>query len=357
MIIHTDQTACVKGRTINDNASLIRDAIYYANETNKKLAIITIDQLKAFDRVDHKFLFKTLAKFGFGPQFIKWIQILYKQVCSTVKTNGWMTAFINLERGLRQGCPLSMPLYIITAEMLAIHIRSDTRIQGLQLPESEDEVKLSQYADDTTLLLANDQSINQVFETLKLYERASGAKINVEKCKGLWAGQYKNRIDQPLGFDWYNDYIPEKILGLYFGNTDCTNKNLEGKIQKLEGIINAWTHRDLSYIGKALVINGLLTSILWYMATTIHIPPQEIQELEQIIYRFFWSKKAPLVNRDILALPLSQGGFNLQRIELKIKALRLNTLRRLLDPEPAHWKRLAEYFLRIHNMRGCQMNL
>ena len=148
MIIHTDQTACIKGRTIDDNASLIRDAIYYAYETNKKLAIVTIDQLKAFDRVDYGFLFKTLAKFGFGHQFIKWIKILYKQVCSSVKVNGWMTAFIDLERGLRQACPLSMPLYILTAEILALHIRKNEQIQGLTLPDSEEQVKLSQYADD-----------------------------------------------------------------------------------------------------------------------------------------------------------------------------------------------------------------
>ena len=68
-IIHTDQTACIPGQTINDNLRLIQDAITYANETNKPLALITIDQLKAFDRVSHTFLFKALEKFGFGPNF------------------------------------------------------------------------------------------------------------------------------------------------------------------------------------------------------------------------------------------------------------------------------------------------
>ena len=186
---------------------------------------------------------------------------------------------------------------------------------------------------------------------MTLYEQASGAKINVDKCKGLWTGQFKDRTDQLLGFEWYNNYIPDKILGIYFGNTDCTTLNLDGKIQKLKGITNAWTHRDLSYKGKALVINGLLTSILWYLATTIHIPQETTKDLEQIIYQFFWNKKAPLTNREVLALPLLSGGFNIQRIELKIQALRLNTLRRLLDPEPAHWKRLTGYFLSISNTR------
>ena len=57
-LIHTDQTACIPERTINDNLRLIQDAINYANETQTRLAIISVDQLKAFDRVSHNYLFK-----------------------------------------------------------------------------------------------------------------------------------------------------------------------------------------------------------------------------------------------------------------------------------------------------------
>ena len=100
-IIHSDQTACIPGRTINDNLSLIRDVIAYSNENNTPLALISIDQLKAFDRTSHSFLFSTLEHFGFGPQFIRWIKLIYNSVSSSVKVNGWLTSFINLERGLR----------------------------------------------------------------------------------------------------------------------------------------------------------------------------------------------------------------------------------------------------------------
>ena len=77
LLVHTDQTACIPGRTINDNIRLIQDAITYANETDTPLALISVDQLKAFDRVSHEFLFKTLQKFNFGPQFQRWIRLLY----------------------------------------------------------------------------------------------------------------------------------------------------------------------------------------------------------------------------------------------------------------------------------------
>ena len=356
-IVNSDQTASIKGRTINDNTRLLNDVISYVNEKNTSLAFISIDQMKAFDRVSHDFLFACLERFGFGPNFINWTKLIYHDVSSSVKTNGWLTAFIQLERGLRQGCALSMPLYVLTAETMAINIRQNPRIHGIQPPNSEEELKLSQYADDTTLLLSDDASIDEAFTTFELYECASGAKINTGKCKGLWCGAFKERTDQLHGFDWYNAFIPEKILGLFFGNVDCTRMNWESKIEKINCIIAAWRHRDLSYKGKALVINGLLASTLWYNATSIPIPTWAILQIEQSLYDFFWSYKRHLTTKDILALPLKEGGFNIPRLQTKIQSLRLNTLRRLLSKEEAHWKHFTSYFLRISNMRLGTMSL
>ena len=140
LIIHSDQTASIRGRTINDNARLLHDVIAYANTNSVPLAVVSVDQMKAFDRVSHDFPFKCLKRFGFGPSFIQWIQVLYNSVSSSVKVNGWLTAFVHLERGLRQGCPLSMPVYFLTAESMAINIRSNPGIHGVKPPGSENEV-------------------------------------------------------------------------------------------------------------------------------------------------------------------------------------------------------------------------
>ena len=225
LIIHSDQRASIRGRTINDNARLLHDVIAYANTSSVPLAVVSADQMKAFDRVSHDFLFKCLKQFGFGPFFIQWIQVLYNSVSSSVKVNGWLTAFVHLQRGLRQGCPLSMPLYVLMAESMAINIRSNPGIHGVKPPGSEYEVKLSQFADDATLLLTDEQSIAETFRVFDRYELASGAKINKGKCKGLWSGDFSNRTDQLYDFAWYNDYIPNKILGQFFGNVDCSLLN------------------------------------------------------------------------------------------------------------------------------------
>ena len=105
-IIHTDQTASIRGRTINDNTRLLHDAIYYANAENLPLAVVSVDQMKAFDRVSREFLFECLDRFGFGPIFTQRIKVLYNSVSSAVKTNGWLTSFIQLQRGFKTGVSL-----------------------------------------------------------------------------------------------------------------------------------------------------------------------------------------------------------------------------------------------------------
>jgi len=129
-----------------------------------------------------------------GTTFQGSIRLLHTDVASSVKVSGWLTAFSPLQRCLWQGCALSMPLYVLTAEMLAAHIHVHPNIKGLQHPASQ--LIISKYADDTTLLLADDNSLTHV---LKIFE-ASAAKINLQKCKGLWCGSYRHRTDTPTDF-------------------------------------------------------------------------------------------------------------------------------------------------------------
>ena len=136
-------------------------------------------------------------------------------------------------------CPLC-----INREKMACKIRQNPRIHGLRPTDSNAEVKLFQFADGTTLLLTDKQSIIENFNTSDLYESASGAKINKGKCKGLWCGAFAQSTDQLFRFDWYNDFIPDKILGQYFGNVDCTQRKWEAKIQKINNIRSKRSHTD-----------------------------------------------------------------------------------------------------------------
>ena len=125
-----------------------------------------------------------------GPSFISWVNLLYFHVQSSVNVNGYLSPFFPLSRGVRQGCPLSPLLYVLVSEVLAVNIRRNPRISGLSLPGFPPLSPISQYADDTSLVLTSDESIRAVFETFAQFEAASGAKLNRSKSKGLWLGAW-----------------------------------------------------------------------------------------------------------------------------------------------------------------------
>ena len=164
-IISNDQT-CIPGRNIASNLHTLNDIVKYANSKNIEAAIVFLDQEKAFDRVDHQFLMKTLKHLNFGDYFISWIEKMLKDMTSCVKINGFLTDEIEVTRGVRQEDPLSALLYVIIAEVLGNQIRSNQNISGVTIRNMEQ--KILQYADDTQIIVSNNSSITEVFKQLRL---------------------------------------------------------------------------------------------------------------------------------------------------------------------------------------------
>ena len=108
-------------RPHNTDQRLLRDLIELSDERGIAAALVCLDQLKAFDRVSWDFLFKTLLHFGFHPTFIKWVKIMYTDISSSVKVNGFTTEVFNLRRGVRQGWPVSSPLYLMCWGLRALN--------------------------------------------------------------------------------------------------------------------------------------------------------------------------------------------------------------------------------------------
>jgi len=105
-IIHRTQTN-VHGRKIDYTIHMLRDLIQLAENENLSAGFIFLDQEKAFDRVNHKFLFRVMKQYNIGDAFINWLQKLYSNTTTTVLVNGYHTPKIYLTRGVRQGCPIS----------------------------------------------------------------------------------------------------------------------------------------------------------------------------------------------------------------------------------------------------------
>ena len=117
-LISPQQAAYAENRFIGESGRLMADIIEITDVFNKEGFLVTMDIEKAFDSLDHTFLISVLQKFGFGNNFVKWIETLISKQESCVINGGNITQYFHLERGARQGDPVSAYIFILALEVL-----------------------------------------------------------------------------------------------------------------------------------------------------------------------------------------------------------------------------------------------
>ena len=136
-IISETQTGFVTNRHISNNIRLVLDLIDYSEHIESNAIIVFLDFFKAFDTVEHPFIFKALEIIGFGTYFSSVVKMLYKEINSNVLLYPNTSKRFPVERSVRQGCPISPFLFLIAAEFLSLIILNSTNIKGLSIFQRE----------------------------------------------------------------------------------------------------------------------------------------------------------------------------------------------------------------------------
>ena len=270
-IISLEQNCSVPQRTIFNNLFLIRDLIKYTTEKNNKFYLLQIDQEKAFDKIDRRFPFKTMEKLGLSKTFIKFIEIIYKQNTSMIINNGFLSESIPMSRGLRQGCPLSLPLYVIQSEITTQNINKDTNILGLAIPNQKEQLKLSQYADDSNFFLKNENSVKNVITYFQKLQKATGSTINYEKTTVLPINTMES-TNLPKEIKIKQRYQTVKILGI---------QNWTNIIQKITNQTKKLSQRILSLKGKVQIVNTMILSKTSFLSNVFPIDLQTTLSIQE----------------------------------------------------------------------------
>ena len=151
-IIHHGQVGFIPGmQGFFNNHKPISMIQHISKLKCKNHMIISIDAEKAFDKIQHPFMIKTLQKAGIEGTYLNIIKSIYGKPTANIILSGEKLKAFPLKSGTRQGCPLSPLLFNIVLEVLTRAIRAKKDIKGIQFVK--EEVKLSLFADDMILYI------------------------------------------------------------------------------------------------------------------------------------------------------------------------------------------------------------
>ena len=274
----------MEDRFIGQNIKLINDILEQTKLQNVSGILLQLDFRTAFDTVEWLVVQQTLSKCNFGDSLKCWVQTFYCNAESSILNNGLSMKRIPLSRGVRQGCPLSPYLFILVAQILASKIRHDKTVQGIKLFKKE--IKLSQFAHDTSLICKNLTSVGNALNILADFGAISGLHLNKSKTKALWLGSWRSNLDRPLGLDWTNELV--KVLGTFVSYDSLGNerKNFAKKVDNLKKKLSAWRLRKLSLFGQCLILKTLGLSQIVYSASMLDVPNNYASAIQSLLFQY-----------------------------------------------------------------------
>ena len=240
----------------------------------------------------------------------------------------------------RGGCLPSMLAFVIFQEPLYRALERYVGVTPPQIPGQK--VKNIGYADDTTFFVINEQSLNEIFKILSLFEDASNSKLNLKKTRIYGFGEWQGRLKWPIK-DIKVEVEKVKTLGIFYSINynkalDDTWKDVLKKLEKRTQMIG---RQRFTLFQIAALVNSLVSSKIWYVAHTYPLPVSIASLIKKVIFHFIWKKDH--IKRDVLCRPKLEGGIGLINIEMKAKAIFTSTtVKALINSEE---ESLIRYYL------------
>ena len=229
--------------------------------------LLLIDFQKAFDSIAWDFIHLALREFEFPQTIVELVYMMQLNLVSRVSQSSWMSDSFVLQRGCRQGDPISPYIFILCAEFLSQAIINSPDIVGYNIKGHEE--KMTQFADDMSLFLDGSKSaLRKAISILKTYEEASGLKINVinvSKTKAVWVGSNRfleDTICHESELDWVHEFVALDVSYNVRDLQGILQQDCAGKLAEMDRILLSWSHRNTTLVGRILIIKSLALSKL-----------------------------------------------------------------------------------------------
>ncbi|GJS75871.1 putative RNA-directed DNA polymerase [Tanacetum coccineum] len=281
------QNDFIKGRYILDGILLANETVEFIKRKKEKGLVFKVDFEKAYDSINWRFIIDIMKRMGFGSKWIKWVENCLKSATMSILVNGSPTEEFRLERGVRQGDPLSPFLFILAAEGLNA-IVSEAVDKGIfkGIVVGSDRVMVShlQYADDTIFFREwNKENAKSLMCILKCFEEVSGLRVNFNKSKlygvGVTGGEI---IEMARWMGCGVGEFPFTYLGLPIGVCMRRTCAWNPVVEKFKKRLADWKAKTMSFGGRLPLVKSVLGSLPLYYFSMFSVPASVIKNLESI---------------------------------------------------------------------------
>jgi exonuclease III len=361
-LVNRDQAGFIPKRSIFDQVKLAKLVLKHAETTETNGAIVALDQEKAYDKIAHDYLWRTLIEYNMPQNFINTVIRLYTNAHTSVMVNGILSETFKIIRGVRQGDPLSCLLFNLAIEPLACAIRQ-SELKGMAIPGQPERLIVKLFADDTTVYLDSSDDINSLQDILECWCRASGAKFNITKTEVIPIGMqgYRTWVRETRklhgthaevreNMRFARDGEPVRLLGAWVGNQIDNAVPWAPVVEKIERNLERWDKSHPSIEGRRLIIQMVVGGTTQYLTKVQEMPERIEKRLTNIIWDFTWdgnARSAP-INRETMHAQLLEGGKKIMDLRARNDAIQLTWLQAYMKVEDRPtWAFYADNLFRI----------
>lgn len=330
--INKDQVGFIPGRQGPDQIRRAIDIVSLINSnwdggSSRQGCLLSLDLQKVFDTVQWPYIFNLLQKWGFGDSFLNVIHALYSTPSAQVRLQGFYSNSFPISRGTRQGCPLSPLIFAIAIESLAIAIRNNPNIQGIQSGSRCHKCTL--FADDILLFVSSPlTSLPNICRLLDDFGKISGLRVNYNKSQALNINipdPLLARLRDSFRFSWSDSSISYLGIQLTPKTELLYQANFPPLYKKLEEDLSHWSRLSLTRLGRINTIKmTLLPRILYYFrALPIPVDNTRLKRFQANIVKYIWGKGGHRFSKAILFRPRSGGGLGLPNLLWYLQAAQL----------------------------------